>query len=182
MGGLKTVKEKADKILSIVFEEFKTFFSELASPSLAPIIDNAVGGVIFYFLQGLTGLGPYVSATLPPVDALIMGLIAGIIAGLSYGFIGFPAALLLKRSKRFRECGNEYLKNILGCETTIIAATVILALVGTGWSLYKHGYYPPMLSERIMETIVMFSTFALIGPTVREIFKRGKRNFSQPFG
>ncbi|MCD6402370.1 hypothetical protein J7L36_00745 [bacterium] len=128
------------------------------------LADLSIGGAIIYTFMGLTGWGPYVLKPLPPLDALI-GLVVGMIAGLSYAFLGLPV-LLLERIEIFQKWSHEFFKSIIRCEVAIISAIVILI-----------GFYtivgPPIGKQFLfLEVSVIFSLFALIGPAVRESFKK----------
>ncbi|MCM8803587.1 MAG: hypothetical protein NC827_09855 [Candidatus Omnitrophica bacterium] len=144
--------------------------------------------MVFYTIAGLvsalTQTETGFSFPMPISTALMVGPICGIIAGLFYGVLGFPVALLLEKSERFRK-GNEYLKTIIRSEIAIVAGTMILAMLGILLVFIpaRLGFYPeypelrlvPLIQplERAPEVILTFSMFPLIGLLITEAFKRG---------
>lgn len=149
---------------------------------LLPVIAIVIGGAISYTIQGLasaltqTAIG--FTYRMSIATALTVGPIAGIIAGLGYGFLGFFPTLLLEKSKRFRDWKKEYIKNIIRSEMTIVVAMGILVTLDLTlqiWDPVPWDIYLRYLPKRIFETLVIFGGFPLIGATVVEGFKRTKK-------
>lgn len=149
---------------------------------LLPVIAIVIGGAISYTIQGLasaltqTTIG--FTYRMSIATALTVGPIAGIIAGLGYGFLGFFPTLLLEKSKRFRDWKNEYIKSIVRSEMAIVVALGILVTLDlTSQILHPApwGIYLRCFPKRIFEILVIFGGFPLIGATVVEGFKRIKK-------
>ena len=109
------------------------------------------------------------------LSALTVAPIVGVIAGLCYIILGLPASLVLEKSKRFQNWKNGYIKSIVQAELVIVAAIVILTILGFASNLIglPESFVPPfLLIQSSLEVLVIFSTFPLIGCIVKEGLKK----------
>jgi hypothetical protein len=141
----------------------------------AAFISIIVGGAIFYTITGLisaltqTEVG-FVARASSITEALIVGPLAGLLAGLGYGAIGLiPATLFFQRNKK--------LSNLIRAEVIIIFAITIFVMMDLIWQVvYEpvrweiYFYYFP---QTVLKTLVIFGSFPLIGVAVIYGFKYG---------